>query len=433
MNPDTANPGTPTADVAAGRRKRLLLALSGLFAATGIAYGAYWGFIARHVEKTDDAYVAGNVVQITPRTAGTVLAIHADDTDFVRSGEPLVELDQADAKLALDQARAQLAQTVREVRTLFATSNALAATTNLREADVAKARDDLARRQALAGSGAVSAEEIEHARTALAAAGAALAASREQFASNHALIDNATVEQHPRVLQAAAQVREAWLAYERTAIPAPVSGYVAKRSVQVGQRIAPGAPLMAVIPLDQVWVEANFKEGQLQRMRIGQPVTLTSDVYGSRIEYHGKVAGLSAGTGSAFALLPAQNATGNWIKVVQRVPVRIALTAEDLAAHPLRVGLSMQVDVDVHDQSGKQLAEGGARQEPVARTEVFAGDTDGADALVKQIIATNLHGTPANDMPPLARRGDGANPAARLADDARKSQALIRTQLRLPR
>ncbi|BAL23842.1 efflux RND transporter periplasmic adaptor subunit [Azoarcus sp. KH32C] len=430
MNPDNANAAAP-ADAANPRRKRLLLALSGLFAATGIAYGTYWALFARHVEKTDDAYVAGNVVQITPRTAGTVLAIHADDTDFVRSGESLVELDQADAKLALDHAQAQLAQTVREVRTLFATSNALSATTRLREADVAKARDDLARRQALAGSGAVSGEEIEHARTALAAATAALAASQEQYASNHALIDNATVEQHPRVLAAAAQVREAWLAYERTEIPAPVSGYVAKRAVQVGQRIAPGAPLMAVIPLDQVWVDANFKEGQLQRMRIGQPVTLTSDVYGSHIEYHGKVAGLAAGTGSAFALLPAQNATGNWIKVVQRVPVRIALDPAELGEHPLRVGLSMQVDVDVHDQSGKQLAEGGARQEPIARTEVFSGESEGADALVKQIIATNLHGAPAQDIPPLARRGDSADASARVAGDVRKNPPLIRTKLQL--
>jgi membrane fusion protein (multidrug efflux system) len=188
---------------------------------------------------------------------------------------------------------------------------------------------------------------------------------------------------------------------------------------------------MAVIPLDQVWVDANFKEGQLQQMRIGQPVTLTSDVYGSHIEYHGKVAGLAAGTGSAFALLPAQNATGNWIKVVQRVPVRIALDPAELGEHPLRVGLSMQVDVDVRDQSGKQLAEGGARQEPIARTEVFSGESEGADALVKQIIATNLHGAPAQDIPPLARRGESTDPAAQMAGDAPKKQPLIRTKLQL--
>src|SRR5574337_1024816 len=308
MNANDTDTAAATAEAPNGRRKRLLLALSAAFAAAGIAYGAHWALVGRYVEQTDDAYVAGNVVQITPQTAGTVLAIHADDTDFVQAGEPLVQLDEADAKVALDQAEAQLAQTVREVRTLFATSDALA------------------------GTGAVSGEELGHARTALAAAEAALGTAREQLASNRALIDHTTVEQHPNVARAAGRVREAWLAFERASIPAPVTGYVAKRSVQVGQRVAPGAPLMAVIPLDQVWVDANFKEGQLRQMRLGQPVTLTADVYGNKVEYHGKVAGLGAGTGSAFALLPAQNATGNWIKVVQRVPVRVALDAKELAA-----------------------------------------------------------------------------------------------------
>jgi membrane fusion protein (multidrug efflux system) len=374
------------------RRKPMMILLTGIFAAAGIAYGGWWYLVGRYVEETDDAYVAGNVVQITPQTGGTVLAIHADDTDFVQVGETLVELDKADAQLALDQAKAQLAQTVREVRTLFATSSSLAASVDLRKADAEKARDDLARRQALASSGAISSEEIGHSRTALAAAEAALTAAREQYASNHALIDNTTVAEHPNVLKDAARVREAWLALERTGIPAPVSGYVAKRAVQLGQRVAPGAPLMAVIPLDQVWVDANFKEGQLRQMRIGQPVSLISDLYGGSIEYHGKVVGLSAGTGAAFALLPAQNASGNWIKVVQRVPVRIALEAKELAAHPLRVGLSMRVEVDVHDQSGSQLAEGGRRDQSIDRTAVFAHQDNGADGLVRRIIETNLRG-----------------------------------------
>ncbi|MEJ2453136.1 MAG: HlyD family efflux transporter periplasmic adaptor subunit [Candidatus Thiodiazotropha sp.] len=375
-----------------GKRKPMMLLLASLFITAGIAYGSWWGLIGRYVEETDDAYVAGNVVQITPQTGGTVLAIHADDTDFVRAGETLVELDKADAQLALDQAKAQLAQSVREVRTLFATSGSLAASVEYRKADVVKARDDLARRQTLNGSGAVSSEELEHARTTLAAAEAALSAAREEYASNHALIDNTTVAEHPNVLKDAARVRAAWLTLDRTGIPAPVSGYVAKRAVQLGQRVAPGAPLMAVIPLDQVWVDANFKEGQLRQMRIGQPVTLTSDVYGSSVEYHGKVVGLSAGTGSAFALLPAQNASGNWIKVVQRVPVRIALEPGELDTHPLRVGLSMRVKVDVHDQSGSQLAEGGRREQSIDRTAVYTRQNDGADALVRSIIENNLRG-----------------------------------------
>lgn len=383
---------TQPADTPKTKRKPMLFVLAGFFAAAGIAYGGWWGLVGRYVEETDDAYVAGNVVQITPQTDGTVLAIHADDTDFVKAGETLVEFDKADAQLALEQAEAQLAQTVREVRTLFATSSSLAASVELRKADAKKARDDLARRKVLAGSGAISSEEIGHSRTALAAAEAALTAAREEFASNHALIDNTTVDGHPNVLKDAARVRAAWLALDRTEIPAPVSGYVAKRSVQLGQRVAPGAPLMAVIPLDQVWVDANFKEGQLQQMRIGQPVRLTSDVYGNSIEYHGEVAGLSAGTGAAFALLPAQNASGNWIKVVQRVPVRIALDAKELADHPLRVGLSMRVKVDVRDQRGRQLAEGGRRDQSIDRTAVFTHLSNDADARVRDIIATNLRG-----------------------------------------
>jgi membrane fusion protein, multidrug efflux system len=375
-----------------GKRKPVMLLMATLFAAAGIGYGAWWGMIGRYVQETDDAYVAGNVVQITPQTDGTVLAIHADDTDFVRAGETLVELNKADAQLALDQAKAQLAQTVREVRTLFATSSSLAASVELRQADVDKARDDLARRKSLNGSGAVSSEELEHARTALAAAEASLSAAREEYASNHALIDNTTVAEHPNVLKDAARVRAAWLALDRTGIPSPVSGYVAKRAVQLGQRVATGAPLMAVIPLDQIWVDANFKEDQLRQMRIGQPVTLTSDLYGNSVEYHGKVVGLSAGTGSAFALLPAQNASGNWIKVVQRVPVRIVLESGELATHPLRVGLSMRVKVDVHDLSGSQLAAGGRREQSIDRTAVYTQRDNGADALVRSIIETNLHG-----------------------------------------
>ena len=427
----TPNPDTPaaTADLPDRRRKPLMIALGTVFAAAGIACGAYWALVSRYAEDTDDAYVAGNVVQITPQTAGTVLAIHADDTGFVRAGDTLVQLDEADARVALDQAEAQLAQTVREVRTLFATSSSLAAAVEQRQSDVAKARDDLARRQALAGTGAVSSEEVGHARTALAAAQAALTAAREQYASNHALIDHTTVARHPNVARAAARVREAWLALERTRIPAPVSGYVAKRAVQLGQRVAPGAPLMAVIPLDQVWVDANFKEGQLHHMRIGQPVTLTADVYGSAVEYHGKVAGLSAGTGSAFALLPAQNATGNWIKVVQRLPVRIALDSAELAAHPLQVGLSMQVEVDVHDPRGHQLAEAAPHSSAGARTEVFDSARGGAEAIVERIIAANTHGIAADASAPLARHRAPAKLARLDAATPDAVQPLIQAHL----
>src|SRR5438132_13153911 len=244
---------------------------------------------------------------------------------LVTAGRRRVQLDQADAKVALDQADAQLAKTVREVRSLFATSAQLQATVAMRQSDLAKANEDLARRERLASSGAVSGEERQHARDAANSARAALLAAQQELAANRARVDRTTVDNHPDVLNAAAHVRDAYLTYARTALPAPVSGFVAKRAVQLGQRVSPGAPLMAIVPLDQVWIDANFKEPQLTDMRGGQPVTLKADIYGRSVKYHGKVVGFGAGTGSAFALLPAQNATGNWIKIVQRVPVRIAL------------------------------------------------------------------------------------------------------------
>ncbi|NOV26388.1 HlyD family efflux transporter periplasmic adaptor subunit [Cupriavidus necator] len=373
-----------------GKRKRMLLSLTAAIVVAGIGYGVYWGLYARHFESTDDAYVAGNVVQVTPLVGGTVVSIAADDTQLVTAGQPLIQLDRADTQVALEQAEAQLAQAVREVRTLYVNNGSLAANVALREADVAKARDDLRRRQAIAGSGAVSNEEISHAQAALKGAESALLAAREQLASNKVLTDQTTVEKHPNVQRAAANLRSAYLSFARSALPAPVTGYVAKRSVQVGQRVAAGAPLMAVVPLDQVWVDANFKEVQITHMRIGQPVTLEADVYGSKVEYHGKVAGFSAGTGSAFSLLPAQNATGNWIKVVQRLPVRIALDAQQLKDHPLRVGLSMTVKVDVRREEGAAMA-AAAPAKPM-QTDVYEKVAQDADQLIARIIAANNGG-----------------------------------------
>ena len=373
-----------------GKRRRRIILFSGVLALLLIAYGIWWAIYARHFEETDDAYVAGNVVQVTPQVGGTVVAIHADDTELVQAGKPLVELDHSDAKVALNQAEAQLAQTVREVRTLFVNNGALNANVALRVADVARARADLARRQELSGTGAVSKEDLEHARSALQTAESALQATREQLASNQVLTDRTSVANHPNVQRAAAQVQAAYLALARNTLPAPITGYVAKRSVQVGQRVAPGTPLLSVVPLTTLWVDANFKEVQVARMRIGQPVTLHSDLYGSRVEYHGKVAGLSAGTGAAFALLPTQNASGNWIKVVQRIPVRIALDPKELTERPLRVGLSMQVEVDIAHAEGTSLTVvAAARTEPVYQTAVFDNAGHEAEERVAQIIAAN--------------------------------------------
>jgi membrane fusion protein (multidrug efflux system) len=409
------SPAAPT------QRKRWLAIVIGAFAVIGIAYGAYWAIALRYVQTTDDAYVNGNVVQITPQISGTVVAIGADDTQFVKAGRTLVQLDQADAKVALDQADAQLAKTVREVRSLFATSAQLQAAVAMRQSDVAKANEDLTRRERLASSGAVSGEELQHARDASNSARAALVAAQQELEANRARVDRTTVQNHPDVLNAAAHVRDAYLTYSRTALPAPVSGFVAKRAVQLGQRVGPGAPLMAIVPLDQVWVDANFKEPQLAGMRAGQPVRLTADLYGGKVVYHGKVAGFGAGTGSAFALLPAQNATGNWIKIVQRVPVRIALDAQELAAHPLQIGLSMQVEIDTHERSGDRLPQL-AQSTPTYATEVFHLHDGLANERVQAIIAANEPGAPRlarSESPGVASNRLAGNTAAKPAVAAR--------------
>ncbi|OAJ54378.1 hemolysin D [Paraburkholderia ginsengiterrae] len=369
-----------------GKRKRMMTLLVIVILIAAIAYGLYYFLVARFHEDTDDAYVNGNVVQITPQVTGTVVAVNADDTQTVKVGDPLVVLDPADARVALEQAEANLAQTVRQVRGLFADDNQYEAQVAQRESDLSRAQDDLKRRLTVAQTGAVSLEEISHARDAVKSAQASVDAAQQQLASNRALTANTTIASHPNVQAAAAKVRDAYLNNARNTLPAPVTGYVAKRSVQVGQRVSPGTPLMAIVPLGGVWVDANFKEVQLKHMRIGQPVELTADVYGSSVVYHGKVVGFSAGTGSAFSLLPAQNATGNWIKVVQRLPVRIALDPQELEKHPLRIGLSMQADVSIKDDNGGQL---GQAPNTVYQTDVFAKYGDEADAEIARIIAQN--------------------------------------------
>jgi membrane fusion protein (multidrug efflux system) len=396
------------------RRKKALLTLGAVVAVAGIAWGGYEWLVASHYENTDNAYVQGNVIQITPQVGGTVMSIHADDTDFVRAGQPLVKLDPADARVALDQAEAALGQTVRQVRTVYANNGSLAAQVALREADVqkalaaqARAQDDYKRRASLVGTGAISGEELNHAetelnaaRSAVNAAQAAVVGAREQLAGNQAMTSGTDVEQHPQVQAAAAKVREAWLAQQ-----ARRAGGAGRRLRGQAHRAAGtadrgGSPLMSIIPLNQVWVEANFKEVQLRKLRIGQPVTLTADLYGKKVEYQGRVAGLGVGTGAAFSLLPAQNATGNWIKVVQRVPVRVALDPVQLKDHPLRVGLSMEATVDVGRQDGKTLADA-PRAAAVTQTQMFDTQDDGAEAEVRRVIAQNsapgrlaVHGGP---------------------------------------
>ena len=387
----------------ASTRKRGLMMVGIAVGSVAIVWGGYQGFYGKYHISTDNAYVAGNVIQITPQVSGTVVSIQADETDFVKAGELLVKIDPTDAKVALEQARAQLEQTIRDVRTLFANNEALRAQVNLREADftkaeveLARAQDDVKRRTPLLNSGAVGQEEFNHVNAQLAsaksmaqAAQSAVLAAKEQLQASLTQTEGTSVEHHPNVERAAARYREAYLALERVELVSPIDGHIAKRGVQVGQRVQAGSPLMTIVALNQLWVDANFKESQLQDIRIGQPVELVADVYGQKTVFHGKVAGLGAGTGSAFSLLPAQNATGNWIKVVQRVPVRIKLDDAELAQHPLRVGLSMDVNIETKDQSGKALADM-PRTAPTSATSVYDIQSTQADAEVAKIIASQL-------------------------------------------
>lgn len=391
----TSPSNTPTST-----RKRLLIISTSIFILIGVLYAIWWFLYASHYESTDDAYVHGNLVQVTSQIPGTVVAIDADDTQRVTQGMTLVTLDNSDTRIALEQAKAGLAQAVRRTRTLFVQNDALAADVDMSEANIEqaqtvlnKAESDLKRRNALQSSGGVSGEEILHAQIALKAAQAGLAqaraaraATQAKLLTNQALTSGTNVAQHPDVRQAADQVRNAWLADIRTHILAPVEGMVAQRSVQLGQRINPGAPLMTIIPLDKLWVEANFKENQLQDIKPGQTATIVSDLYGSKVTYHGTVIGITAGTGSAFALLPAQNASGNWIKVIQRVPVRIALDPQELQDHPLRVGLSMQVEINLSPPEN----DAALTTQTNLSTQTYEHQPAEVDQLITHIIQDNL-------------------------------------------
>jgi membrane fusion protein, multidrug efflux system len=366
-------------------RRRAFLALAALVILAALAWGAWWFLYDRFFERTDDAYVSGDVVAVTARVPGTVLALHVDNTQWVRRGEPLLELDPADANVALDAAQADLAHTVRQVSSLYAKADELRAQIAQARVQLGLAQSDYARRRQAVGDGAVSQEDLTHARDAVAAAIAALDVAQSQFAETLTQIHGTTVASHPDVLAAEARLRSTLLNLDYTQIAAPIDGEVAQRNVQLGEEIAAGMPLMAVVPLDDVWIDANFKEVQLSRMRVGQPVEVTADIYGGAVTFHGRVVGLSAGSGGAFALLPAQNASGNWIKIVQRVPVRIALDPRELRVHPLRIGLSVIATVDIRDQSGPLMA-AHVRTEPAPEKS----DTIGrADAIIAGIVAAN--------------------------------------------
>ncbi len=390
INPEASTPAAAPVAPKNSKRKRALGIVAFVLVVGLVSWLAYYFLYARWHQDTDDAYVQGNVVSIVPQTMGTVVSIDADDGMKVEAGQVLVHLDANDAQVSYDQSVANLAGTVRQVRGLYSSVDAGQSDLRAREVAVSQARADVARRSGLVASGAVSSEELAHARDVLAAAEAALGSSRGNLSRSRALVDATTLSKQPQVQVAASQLRQAYLNLQRAAIVAPVSGYVAKRQVQLGQRVQPGTTLMTIVPLEQVWVEANFKETQLGHMRIGQPVEVHADLYGSDVEYTGRIAALGLGTGSSFSLLPAQNASGNWIKIVQRVPVRIELDPKQLADHPLRLGLSMSVDVTVRDQAGPSLAAARKDVKPVLTTVAYNQQLADADALIAQVIEQNL-------------------------------------------
>ncbi|MFD2645027.1 HlyD family efflux transporter periplasmic adaptor subunit [Pseudomonas japonica] len=370
------------------KRKTWLVGLALVVVALGAGTWFWHERYGRWSESTDDAYVNGNVVEITPLITGTVISIGADDGDLVQAGQELIRFDPSDAEVGLQAAEAKLARAVRQVRGLYSNVDGMKAQVEARKAELQKAQENFNRRKILAAGGAISQEELSHARDDLTSAQGALANARQQLNTTTALVDDTVVSSHPQVQAAAAELRQAYLSNARTTLVAPVTGYVAKRTVQLGQRLEPGTATMAVIPLDQLWIDANFKETQLRNMRIGQAVEISTDLYGSEVKYSGTIDSLGAGTGSAFALLPAQNATGNWIKIVQRVPVRVHINPEQLARNPLRIGLSTTVDVDLHDQSGPVLAQQPAQQASFA-TQVYDRQLVEADTLIARLIHDN--------------------------------------------
>lgn len=372
-----------------GKRRRVMIIILTIFILLGFLYFLYWFFILSIREQTDDAYVNGNKVVISSQVSGTVVAVFADDTQAVRAGQILVKLDPVDAETALSRSASLLAQTVRQVRQQTLSADQYDSVIVTRRLELARANTDLGKREPLLAEHAIAPEEVRHAREAVELARAALVQAQRQSTASHALVDGLPIEDNPAVQQAKTAYRDAWISSERNAVIAPVAGYVAERSVQLGQHIQAGQALMTVIPLNVLWVDANFKEVQLRHLRIGQPAQVHSDLYGSSLVFHGHVKGMSAGTGSAFSLLPAQNATGNWIKVVQRVPVRIQIDAQDLVKNPLRIGLSTNVIVDTKDQSGSVLA-AQSSDSAASDTAVYTQDLDKANAAANAVVRENL-------------------------------------------
>jgi membrane fusion protein (multidrug efflux system) len=388
MNATVETTPSPAPAAPNGKRRRIMFLIGAIFAVLGLLWLLYWILVLSKREQTDDAYVNGNKVVISAQIPGTVIAVMTDDTQLVKAGQVLVRLDPVDAATALSRAASTLARTVRQVRQEKSTADQYDSLIATRKLELAQTEADLARRQPLLADQAIAPEELRHAHDAVELARAALQQALRQSTAAHALVDGTPVSENPAVLEAKDAYRDAWITARRNAVVAPVTGYVAERSVQLGQHIQAGQALMTVIPLTSLWVDANFKEVQLRHLRIGQPAEVRSDLYGGESIFHGRVKGMSAGTGAAFSLLPAQNASGNWIKVVQRVPVRIQIDDKDLERHPLRVGLSATVTVDTTSRDGAVLAP--EVEAPPADTQVYTQDLAAANAEADAVIHRNI-------------------------------------------
>ncbi len=374
-----------------GTRKKWLHGVSAFFLSVATALVVWWWGWGEYREWTEDAYVHGNMIGLTPQVKGTASRIYCDETQHVEEGQLLVELDPTDFDLALASAKADLAESVRQVTSYFERARRLEAELEVAEAGLMKAWTDYIDRRPLVESGAVAKEEFIHSETALMAADGRLRAAVHGFYEALSQVEGTTVQSHPMVVKASEAVRRAFVDRARCEVRSPVSGIVTMRSVQVGQEVSPAAPMLAVVPLEQIWVDANFKEVQLKNLRIGQPVRLRADMYGRSVLFEGRLVGINPGTGAVFSLLPPQNATGNWIKIVQRVPVRIALDPEQVRRFPLWLGLSMDVTVVTRDRQGERVAlELPQPEKPLYSTKVLAEQINGAEECVEQVMKENL-------------------------------------------
>ncbi|AIN47377.1 efflux RND transporter periplasmic adaptor subunit [Candidatus Palibaumannia cicadellinicola] len=363
-----------------------------------ITFSFFYWWYASFYESTNDAYVTGNLVPITPQLVGTVTIIAADDGDFVKEGQLLIKLDPNDTIVAQESAEANLAKVVRQVCRIYGNVNSYKKRVAMRKIELQRARIDYQRSAHQAHKGTINQENLSHALNILTSAKTLLAEAQQQLDTIIVLVENTTMSAHPDIKKAAAHLRRAYLNHQRSTLVAPVSGYVAKRSVQIGSYVEPGAALMAVVPLNDLWIEANFKETQLLSMRIGQPVEIKTDFYRNNITYHGKIESIGIGTGSVFSLLPAQNASGNWIKVIQRLPVRIRLDPDNLDRYPLRIGLSTNVKVDLHNQQGPMLAPHDIEKIRYI-TKIYNHQLDEADRLISHIIYENCAHTISEGKP----------------------------------